>query len=305
MSDATPFGFGKFVPGFDFLQSLTKGASGGIPQMPQMANWVAPTVSVEELEKRIEELKAVQFWLDQNSRALTATVQALEVQKMTLATLKGMNVHMADVANAFKSQAAGGMMAGVPKADAGFAWPSGAASSAAPTPARETSAPAPAPAPAPTPASAAPAASGGGTAPGGNDTTKSEPEGGSSASPGIVDPMQWWGALTQQFQQIAAAALKDTGQPAALDSTGKLAARMAQDAVKRANDMAAKMAAQGAKAMQAGTRSAAGNKPVASGTGAAPRKAAAKKTTARSKSAATKTAAPRKSPTAARRNPKA
>jgi hypothetical protein len=39
-------------------------------------------------EKRIEELKAVHFWLEANSKALGATVQALEVQKMTLATLK-------------------------------------------------------------------------------------------------------------------------------------------------------------------------------------------------------------------------
>ena len=75
MSDTSNFGFGKFVPGFDFLQSLAKGASSSIPQLPNLSNWVAPTISVEELEKRIDELKAVQFWLEQNSRALTATVR--------------------------------------------------------------------------------------------------------------------------------------------------------------------------------------------------------------------------------------
>ena len=83
MSDTSHFSFGKFVPGFDFLQSLAKGAASGIPQMPQLSHWVAPTLSVEELEKRIDELKAVQFWLEQNSRALAATIQAQEVQKMT------------------------------------------------------------------------------------------------------------------------------------------------------------------------------------------------------------------------------
>ena len=87
MSDSPNSGFGKFVPGFDFLQNLAKGASQNIPQMPNLANWVAPSLNLEELEKRIEELKAVHFWLEQNSRALGATVQALEVQKMTLATL--------------------------------------------------------------------------------------------------------------------------------------------------------------------------------------------------------------------------
>src|SRR5437868_13401786 len=115
MSDNN-FGFGKFVPGFDFLQNLAKNASQTIPQLPNLANWVAPTLNVEELDKRLEELKAVHFWLDQNSKALGATIQALEVQKMTLATLKGMNFNMGDVANALKLKAADTVMSGVQKA---------------------------------------------------------------------------------------------------------------------------------------------------------------------------------------------
>src|SRR5665647_2439207 len=106
MSDSQNAGFGKFVPGFDFLQNLAKGASQTVPQMPNLANWIAPTLNVEELDKRIAELKAVHFWLDQNSKALGATVQALEVQKMTLATLKGMNFNIGDMANALKLKAA-------------------------------------------------------------------------------------------------------------------------------------------------------------------------------------------------------
>ena len=115
MSDSPSLGFGKFVPGFDFLQNLAKGATQNIPQMPNLANWVAPTLNVEELDKRIDELKAVQFWLDQNAMALKATIQALEVQKMTLATLKGMNFNMGDVANAFKLKAADSVFSGVQK----------------------------------------------------------------------------------------------------------------------------------------------------------------------------------------------
>ena len=105
MSAGNDSGFGKFVPGFDFLQSLAKGAASGIPQMPSPTNWIAPTLNVEELDKRITELKAVQFWLDQNAKALAATITALEVQKMTVATLKGMNFSMGDMANAFKLKA--------------------------------------------------------------------------------------------------------------------------------------------------------------------------------------------------------
>lgn len=86
--NSDPTGFGPFVPGFDFLQKLAQGGN------TSMASWVAPTMDAEALDKRITELKAVQFWLDQNAAALKATIQALEVQKMTLATLKSMNVPM-------------------------------------------------------------------------------------------------------------------------------------------------------------------------------------------------------------------
>ncbi len=90
-----PLGFAKFVPGFDFLQGLSKGAAqaGGSasPASAAFNQWFTPSLSAEDLEKRIGELKTVQFWLEQNTRALAATIQALEVQKMTLATLKSMN----------------------------------------------------------------------------------------------------------------------------------------------------------------------------------------------------------------------
>ena len=102
MSQSQPTGFAQLVPGFDFLQNLAKGATEALPQMPSLSNWVAPTLNVEELDKRIQELRAVHFWLEQNSKALGATIQALEVQKMTLATLKGMNMSMNELAESLK-----------------------------------------------------------------------------------------------------------------------------------------------------------------------------------------------------------
>lgn len=81
MSKPNPQDFSQFASNFDFLKS-----------------WATPTLSVEELDKRISELKTVLFWLDQNAQALKATVQALEVQKMTLATLKNMNFNVDDLA---------------------------------------------------------------------------------------------------------------------------------------------------------------------------------------------------------------
>ncbi|MBS0465924.1 MAG: hypothetical protein JSS31_15100 [Proteobacteria bacterium] len=213
MSDTTPFGFGRFVPGFDFLQNLAKGAAAGMPAMPAaLSGWVAPTMSVEDLDKRIQELKAVQFWLEQNGRALGATVQALEVQKMTLATLRGMNVSMTDMVSAF-----------------------GAARPAADP--FKMQAPASA-APAPQPQPAAPAAQ----RDGGGMSAQADPTQTEDKAPGMADPMQWWGALTNQFQQLAANAMKDAGaQQAAFEATRE----MASGALKTATDMAAKMAAQG------------------------------------------------------------
>jgi hypothetical protein len=91
--------FTKMVPGFDFLQSLMKGAGSSLPSMSQ---WIAPTLDAEEVDKRIQELRTVQFWLEQNAKMLGATIQALEVQRMTLATLKTMNLPMDDLRESMK-----------------------------------------------------------------------------------------------------------------------------------------------------------------------------------------------------------
>jgi hypothetical protein len=89
----------RMVPGFDFLQGLMKNADAGLPSMGQ---WIAPTLNPEELEKRIQELKTVHFWLEQNAKLLATTIQALEVQRMTLSTLQTMNLPLADLAESLK-----------------------------------------------------------------------------------------------------------------------------------------------------------------------------------------------------------
>jgi hypothetical protein len=45
----------------------------------------------------------------------------------------------------------------------------------------------------------------------------------SSAGAGVVDPMQWWGALTQQFSQLAVQAMKDGTADAAKNFAGAVA----------------------------------------------------------------------------------
>lgn len=167
----------KLVPGFDFLQGLVKNAGGALPGVPglqQIGQWVAPTLNPEELGKRIEELRTVQFWLEQNARMLAATIQALEVQRMTLSTLKTMNVPLAELKDALK----------LPEVQA--AAPAAAAVKVGKAVAKK-------------------AVKGMGKA-----AAKA-----ASKGPAAVDPLQWWGALTQQFSQVAANAMKDSASEAA------------------------------------------------------------------------------------------
>jgi len=219
MSDADSSGFGKFVPGFDFLQNLAKGASSSIPQMPNLGNWVAPTLNVEELDKRIEELKNVHFWLEQNSRALAATIQALEVQKMTLATLKGMNFNIGDVANAFKLKAADSIASAAQRAADRVAQ---AAQASQPV---EESPPA-----------------------------KKEKPVKANAVPGLIDPLQLWGSLAQQFQQIAAGAMQEATTKSAVDLTRNMAKGLAKEAFKTASAAGKRAVAQKVAAKKPATR---------------------------------------------------
>ncbi|MCU0814239.1 MAG: hypothetical protein MUC32_07945 [Burkholderiaceae bacterium] len=157
--------FTTMVPGFEFLQNLVKNAGAALPNVGQ---WVAPTLDPDEIDKRIGELRTVQFWLEQNAAMLGTTIQALEVQRMTLSTLKNMNVQMVDLREALTIR-----------------MPEAQAPAAAPAP----SAPEPSPTPSAAAAPAAPA--------------------------GVVDPMQWWSALTRQFTEIAANAMRESAAEAA------------------------------------------------------------------------------------------
>ena len=232
MSTTDTSGFGKFVPGFDFLQNLAKGAGGGASAaaMPNLSQWLVPSLNVEDLEKRIEELKHVQFWLEQNSRALSATIQALEVQKMTMATLKGMNFTMG-MPGASAAPAAASSTSG---------WPM--------PPAAAKAEPAPAPEPAAPAAEDKPAA-------------------------GVVDPLQLWGSLTQQFQTIAANAFKEVSDkvaaaPGVVKEAAKKAAAVGKAAASKAAP--AKAPAKKAAAPKAAAKKAPAKKAPARKAAAAP-----------------------------------
>ena len=163
--------FAGMVPGLDFLQTLMKGSAAA---SPPLAQWVAPTLDPAELEKRITELRTVQFWLEQNAKLLGASIQALEVQRMTLVTLQTMNLPMTDLHNALKIKP----QAAEPAA-AGSIFQAKAAS------------------------------------PGAEASHQADSAAANAATAPAADPLQWWGALTQQFSEIAAKTLQQTAAEAA------------------------------------------------------------------------------------------
>jgi hypothetical protein len=201
MTDAADLS--KMIPGFEFLQDMARNSAATLPGLGQ---WVAPTLDPDEIGRRIDELRTVQFWLEQNARMLGTTIQALEVQRMTLSALKTMNVQAADLAEVFKIRrpqtadpAAAAAPPPVPPQGAAKDAAQGAASARAGK-SRKAAAAADA-----NPAQAAPPAA--------------------SPAPGMADPVQWWNALTQQFTQIATTAMKD----GSVDSAAQMASTLVRN----------------------------------------------------------------------------
>ena len=65
---------------------------------------VAPTFDVEELDKRIKDMKAVEGWLRMNLSMLQMTIQGLEMQRTTVSAVQTMGQMASDTA---KSMSAG------------------------------------------------------------------------------------------------------------------------------------------------------------------------------------------------------
>jgi hypothetical protein len=64
------------APGAAFMPDMGAGMSG--------FNGAMPTFDIEELDKRIKDLKSVESWLSMNLNVLKSTIQTLEVQRATL-----------------------------------------------------------------------------------------------------------------------------------------------------------------------------------------------------------------------------
>ena len=67
---------------FEFMQKMWNPASFPLPGM------ITPTVNVEEIEKKIAELKAVETWLTINTGFVQMTIKTLQMQKAALESLR-------------------------------------------------------------------------------------------------------------------------------------------------------------------------------------------------------------------------
>jgi hypothetical protein len=123
--------------GFDFVRKMWGNMGFGLPGM------VTPSLDVEELERRITDLKAVEGWLKMNLGMLQMNIQGLEVQRATLTAMQAMSQTARDnpeAANPFANPALWSWPFGVA---ADPAAPGGAAT--APAAASDTPPPADAP----------------------------------------------------------------------------------------------------------------------------------------------------------------
>lgn len=183
-SDNNPFA-GLSAAGLGFFQDWMKAASSALPNLGGSAAgtgaaWAMPTLDPEELDKRIQDLKTVQFWLEQNARMIGMTIQTLEVQRMTLQTLQGMKVPLDALRESLQAQAT------LPT----------------PPPAAQASA-----------ATAATAGAGEDAAAGADGGSDDAPAAAAPTPPPGVNPMQWWSTLTEQFSNLASQAVQ-AGQEA-------------------------------------------------------------------------------------------
>lgn len=94
MSKSTPSaipGVDMMTDTLDFFKNMWENVPGmNMPGMKHIPGMVMPTLSVDEIEKQIKDLKAVESWLSLNLNMLHTTIQALEVQKATISTLQTM-----------------------------------------------------------------------------------------------------------------------------------------------------------------------------------------------------------------------
>jgi len=168
------------VPGMTDTLEFVKNLWGGMNVPGMGAGSLGGGLSTDELDKRITDLKAVESWLNLNLSMLRTSIQAMEVQRGTIAALKSMSDSMAQALSGHAGQG-GDQTASLPPFSAFFT------ASGAPEPGTNTPGAG---------AAAGPAAGAGGA--GGADAT-------------MPAAVAWWNLLQEQFRQAVASAMPPDG----------------------------------------------------------------------------------------------
>ena len=71
----------------EFVRGMWNSMGFSLPGM------VTPTLDVDELDKRIADMKAVEGWLKMNLNMLQMSIQGLEMQRAAIAAVKAMSQH--------------------------------------------------------------------------------------------------------------------------------------------------------------------------------------------------------------------
>lgn len=190
---------------------------------------VTPTVSIDELDKKIKDLQTVESWLTVNMNMLRGTIQALEVQRATIANLKTMGENFAQQMNSASAKAGFGAATETPKSNAGWPMPEQKAP-AETSKAAEKAEPAPAPH---KPAAEVPQAK----------ADENKPE---AAAP-FANPAAWWNLLQDQFKQAVSKAMEHEKAEVEPKSGAKAASAKSKLSAK-GNGVAAKAAPKSATA---------------------------------------------------------
>jgi hypothetical protein len=223
-----PFGSFSTAGGFDMLEKMWRMMQvpglGGTPGGPSsmMSSMMAPMTNIEDLDKRITDMRAVEQWLKLNLSMLQSAIQALEVQRATLATLKAFG--------AFAKTSMEQATAATPTVTNPFGstavdpHPAASAGSAQPT------------------ASPEPTAS--------TESTKTSSDAnaaaGAAVASGQIDPTVWWNLLQTQFNQIAGMALAAQQGANPVHATGTAPAAEASTSKGTASKAPAKKSAEAA-----------------------------------------------------------
>ncbi len=172
-------GVGAMTDTLEFVKNLWGGM-----KVPGMA---MPSLSVDEVNKQITDLKAVESWLNVNMSMLRSTIQALEVQSATLAALQTMSTSMNSLAKAGMSHAA----AAAPSTPSAPAAPSAPSFSFDP------------------PVADKPATPGGASSASQPARPSEPPQANADMANGaaFANPAAWWNLLQDQFKQAVSTAV--------------------------------------------------------------------------------------------------